>query len=78
MDTGTGTVTDRRNRIRSLEGLTVSLALADGTRLDHCQLVSACRHGTRTLWLYENGVDRFVPLDMIVDIWETSAPGLSA
>jgi hypothetical protein len=63
---------ERRNRIRSFEGQTVSLALADGTRLDGCQLVSACRHGTRTLWLYGSGEDTFVALDMVVDIWETS------
>ncbi|HEY8525255.1 MAG TPA: hypothetical protein VIL48_09840 [Acidimicrobiales bacterium] len=68
------TTRERRNRIRSLEGQSVCVALADGTRLDDCQLVSACRHGTRTLWLYANGADRFVALDMIVDIWESAAP----
>jgi hypothetical protein len=62
---------ERRNRIRSFEGQTISLALADGTRLDHCQLISACRHGTKTLWLYENGADRFVALETVVDLWET-------
>lgn len=66
---------ERRNQIRTFEGQTVSLALADGTRLDGCQLVSACRHGTRTLWLYENGADQFVALDTVVDLWESSAHG---
>jgi hypothetical protein len=56
--------------MRSFEGRTISLALADGTRLDECQLVSAGRHGTRTLWIYENGSDRFVALDAVVDLWE--------
>jgi hypothetical protein len=61
---------ERRNLMRSFEGRTVSLALADGTRLDDCQLVSAGRHGTGTAWLYENGADRFVALDAILDLWE--------
>jgi hypothetical protein len=60
---------DRRKWIRSFEGQTVSVALADGTRLDGCRLVAGCRHGTRTLWLYENGEDRFVPVDTVVDLW---------
>jgi len=68
----------RHNLIRSLEGQTVSLALVDGTRLDDCQLVSACRRGTRTLWLYENGADRFVPVDAVIDLWEASGHGLAS
>jgi hypothetical protein len=67
---------ERRNRFRALEGRTVSLALVDGTRLDDCQLVSAGRHGTGTLWLYGNGADRFVPLDAVVDLWESASHGL--
>jgi hypothetical protein len=62
---------ERRNRFRSFEGRTVSLALVDGTRLDDCQLVSAGRHGTGTLWLYESGADRFVAVDAVVDLWES-------
>jgi hypothetical protein len=61
--------------MRSFEGRTVSLALADGSRLDDCQLVSAGRHGTGTLWLYENGADRFVALDAVVDLWESAGCG---
>jgi hypothetical protein len=60
---------ERHNLIRSFEGQTVSVALADGSRLDECQLVSACRHGTSTLWLYENGADRFVAVDAVLDLW---------
>jgi hypothetical protein len=66
---------ERRNQFRSFEGRTVSLALVDGTRLDECQLVSAGRHGTGTLWLYGNGADRFVELDAVVDLWESSGHG---
>jgi hypothetical protein len=66
---------ERRNRYRSFEGRTVSLALVDGTRLDDCQLVSAGRHGTGTLWLYESGADRFVAFDAVVDLWESSGRG---
>jgi hypothetical protein len=66
---------DRRNRFRPFEGRTVSLALIDGTRLDDCQLVSAGRQGTGTLWLYENGADRFVALEAVVDLWEACSRG---
>lgn len=62
---------ERRNHIRSFEGRTVSVALTDGTRLDHCQLVSAGRHRTRTLWVFDNGADLFVALDAVVDVWES-------
>jgi hypothetical protein len=68
----------RRNRIRTFEGQTVNLALVDGTRLDDCQLVSACRRSTRTLWLFHNGIDRFVPIDTVVDLWATSGHGIAS
>ena len=68
----------RQHRIRSFEGQTVSLALIDGTRLDDCQLVSACRAGSGTLWVYENGSDRFVPVDNVVDLWGASGHGISS
>jgi hypothetical protein len=32
--------------------------------------------GPGRLWLYESGEDRFIPLDDVVDLWETSGPGL--
>jgi hypothetical protein len=68
----------RKDRIRSFEGQTVSLALIDGTRLDDCQLVSACPSGAATLWLYENGSDRFVPVDNVVDLWGASGHGIAS
>ncbi len=57
-------------RLKGLEGHHVSLALRDGTRIDDCQLVSSGRRGTRTLWLFATGSDRFVRVDDVVDLWE--------
>jgi len=56
--------------IRGLEGRHVSVALADGSRLDDCELVSAGRHGVQSLWLYANGADTFVALVDVTDVWE--------
>jgi hypothetical protein len=57
-------------RIQALEGGNVCVALRDGSRIDDCQLVSAGRRGTGTLWLY-GGQDIFVPLDQVIDLWES-------
>ena len=48
--------------------------LADGSRIDDCQLVSCARRGVETLWLFDNGADRFVALHQVVDVWETGQP----
>lgn len=56
--------------LRQWEGRQVSVALADGSRIDDCQLVSAGRHGARTLWLFTNGADVFVPLADVTAVWE--------
>jgi 1,2-phenylacetyl-CoA epoxidase PaaB subunit len=56
--------------LRDLEGRHVSVALADGTRVDDCQLVSAGRGGTTTVWLYSSR-DVFVRLSDVIDIWES-------
>ena len=61
-------------QLRRLEGHHVSLALKDGSRIDDCQLISTGRQWTRTLWLFATGSDTFVPLDVVIDLWETS-PG---
>jgi hypothetical protein len=61
---------DQVRTLRSLEGRRVALALADGSRIDACTLVSAGRGPTATLWIDEAGNDVFVPLDVVVDIWE--------
>jgi hypothetical protein len=60
-------------RLRALEGRQVSLALTDGSRIDDAQLISAGRHGLRTIWVFTNGVDAFLPLVDVVDIWESVA-----
>jgi hypothetical protein len=46
------------------------VALADGSCIDDCQLVSAGHHGARSLWVYANRADRFVPMVDVIDLWE--------
>ncbi len=58
---------NQRRQMRELEGRSVHLALADGSRIDDAMLVSA---GTKTVWVYTNGDDRFVPAADVVDVWE--------
>lgn len=53
-----------------LQGRQVSVALADGSRIDDCQLVSCARPNVATMWLVADGADLFVPVDRVVDIWE--------
>jgi len=60
--------------IGHLEGHRVSLALADGSRIDDCQLVSAGRGNADTLWLY-GGQDLFVPVGQVIDLWESAPLG---
>ena len=55
--------------LQQWEGRQVSVALADGSRIDDCQLVSAGR-SAGTLWLFTNGVDLFVALDDVTAVWE--------
>jgi hypothetical protein len=64
---------ERMSELRSLEGRQVSVALSDGSRIDDCQLVSAGRPGVRTLWVFSNGSDTFLPLPDVVDVWEPRA-----
>ena len=61
----------RERTLTMLEGRQVSVALHDGTRIDDSSLVSSGRRHARTLWLFSNGEDVFVPLDDVVDVWET-------
>jgi len=56
-----------------LEGRRISMSLSDGSRIDDCQLVSGGRSGARTLWVFTNGTDTFVPLYTVVDVWERRA-----
>jgi hypothetical protein len=59
--------------LQLLEGQQVSVALRNGARIDDCQLVSAGRATTTTLWLFSNGSDVFVSLGDVVDVWEAQA-----
>ena len=63
----------RERTLTMLEGRQVNVALHDGTRIDDSNLVSSGRRQARTLWLFANGEDVFVPLDDVVDVWETRA-----
>lgn len=58
--------------LEALEGRRVGLAVRGGHRIDDCQLVSAGRGRTRTLWVFADGADTFVPLDDVVDLWEAA------
>ena len=64
----------RTRGLRDLEGREVSLALADGSRLDAVTLVSAGRGRTPSVWIYTDGMDVFVPRPTIVDAWESPPP----
>jgi hypothetical protein len=59
-------------RLRALEGRRIGLAVRGGGRIDDGQLVSAGRHGVRTVWVFVDGVDTFVPVDDVIDLWEAA------
>jgi hypothetical protein len=59
-----------RVQLKELEGHRVSLALADGSRIDDCELVSVDRGRRGHLWVHANGNDAFVPLSEVSDVWE--------
>ena len=65
-------------RLHTLEGHQVSVALRDGSRIDDCQLVAAPRAGTVTLWLFSNGCDVFVPARDVTDVWEVACTARAA
>jgi hypothetical protein len=56
--------------IRRLEGRHVGVQLADGSRIDDCELVSAARRAHGTLWLLVGDDDRILPLDDVENLWE--------
>ena len=66
------------SNLQVLEGRQVSVALRDGCRIDDCQLVSAPRARTETLWLFSNGDDVFVSLSDVVDVWEVACTDRAA
>jgi hypothetical protein len=69
-----GSAVDLVVDLRRLEGRRVSLSLADGTRLDECQLVSVAPSGLSTVWVYADSEDVFLPLRDIRDAWEARSP----
>lgn len=69
----------RMSELRELEGREVCLALANGSRIDDCSLVSAGRGRAETLWIFINGHDVFIPIADVVDVWQaTPVPGRRA
>lgn len=68
----------QRQQAFGLEGQSVSVALADGSRIDEATLVSVGRAKARTLWLYSNGADLFVAFSDIVDVWQPGKRGTRA
>ena len=58
--------------LKGLEGRQVGLALSDGSRIDDCQLVSAGRPGLQNLWVFSNGADAFIPLELVLEVWEVA------
>jgi hypothetical protein len=69
---------EQRAELRSLEGRRVNLALTDGSRIDDCELIAADRYRVGTLWIYTQGTDRFVPVDQVREVWETTPTGPGA
>lgn len=64
--------------LHMLEGRQVSVALRNGCRIDDCQLVSAPRARTQTVWLFSNGDDVFVSLTDVIDVWEAACTSRAA
>src|SRR5262245_49899928 len=59
------------NQTTALEGRQVNIILADGSRINDCQLVSSGRNRAWSLWVFTNGIDVFIPLDTVRDVSET-------
>ena len=59
--------------LRKFEGQQVCLALADGSRIDDCSLVSAGRGRADTVWVFVNGIDTFIRLADVVAVWEAAS-----
>jgi hypothetical protein len=60
------------SQMRRLEGRQVSVSLRGGDRLD-CRLISGGRSGTGTVWLFWDGIDVFIPVEDVLDVWELPA-----
>ena len=64
--------------LQALEGHCVSVALPDGSRIDKANLVSARRPGTKSLWLFADGLHIFVRRADVVAVWESDSRGAVA
>ena len=64
--------TNRIQQLKALEGRRVGLAVRGGVRIDECELISAGRGRARTLWVFAEGNDAFVPIDDVIDVWEAA------
>jgi hypothetical protein len=64
-----------RGHLKQLEGHRVSVALADGSRIDDCELVAVKDGRPGHLWVHSNGSDSFLPLSKVSDVWEVRARG---
>jgi hypothetical protein len=58
--------------LRAFEGRQVCVALADGSRIDDCRLVSAGRGTTKTVWLVIDRMDAFLPRIDVLAMWEAA------
>lgn len=68
-------VAEQLRRWRSLQGRQVSIAVADGSCIQDCQLISTGVPGTDNLWVFSNGRDVFVPVEEVLDVWEADPAG---
>ena len=61
--------TARLHKLTHLEGRHINISLADGSRIDDCQLVLVSPF---KLWVHVNGHDAFVPVKRVTDVWEAA------
>jgi hypothetical protein len=65
----------RIDQLKVLEGRQVGIALRDGSRIDDCQLISVGRSGVHSMWIFTQGLDVFLPLNDLIDVWEMQPAG---
>jgi hypothetical protein len=63
----------RQRSFRSMEGHHVFISLADGSRLDDVELVSAGHGRAATLWISDGETDSMIKASDVVDLWEKVA-----
>jgi hypothetical protein len=63
---------EQMTAMQSLEGQEVSIALADGSRIDAAALMSVGRPDGATVWVYCNGTDVLIPAVDVREVWESS------